>query len=354
MRGDQRVVLITSSGDLRAAVMRLVALAGVSAEVVTASGAARSAWRTAVAVVVGADLAAALAATALPRRANVVVVATCEADSDLWRVAVELGATRLLVLPAEEEALVELLGEATEPVGSPAAVVGVVGGCGGSGASTLAAAVALTGARSGRTLLVDADRLSGGVDVLLGVEHQVGARWPELVRARGRIDAATLAAALVSLESLEVLSWGRGEAAAASADAASAVLDAGVRGFSLIVVDLPRCLDEAAAVFAAAAALVVMVVPARVQAAAAATAVAAEFAGRCDRLELVVRDPGVNGLNSAEVGSALQLATVATLRSEGSVVQAALRGEPPLRRDRGALAECSRSVLGALSVGLAA
>jgi hypothetical protein len=82
--------------------------------------------------------------------------------------------------------------------------------------------------------------------------------------------------------------------------------------------------------------------------------VTAELLRRCDRVELVVRDPGAHGLSAAEVGAALGLSVVATLRSESAVAQAALRGDPPLRRGRGSLVDRARSLVAATAAGLAA
>ncbi|HVU92212.1 MAG TPA: hypothetical protein VHC23_08255 [Jatrophihabitans sp.] len=68
-------------------------------------------------------------------------------------------------------------------------VVGVVGGSGGVGASTFAAVLA---AVAGTSALIDVDVVGGGIDVLLGVELEPGARWSGLHLAGGHLDPAVL------------------------------------------------------------------------------------------------------------------------------------------------------------------
>src|SRR3712207_7123198 len=47
-----------------------------------------------------------------------------------------------------------------------------------------------------RTLLVDADPLGGGLDLVLGWEQVDGLRWPSLAEADGRVDPPALLQAL--------------------------------------------------------------------------------------------------------------------------------------------------------------
>jgi secretion/DNA translocation related CpaE-like protein len=345
MSDARRIVVLTARAELRSAVTRLAALAGAAADVVTGSDEVRAAWRAAPLVIVGSDLAAVAAAAGLPRRDDVVVVTTTEPDAVLWRSTVELGAARLHVLPADEGSLVELMSDAIETTDAAGSTIAVVGGCGGAGASTLATAVAITAARASPTLLIDGDRFGGGLDVLLGAEQRPGTRWPELAGARGRLATTALTDAALQVDGLAVLSWDREGSAEIDAAAAIAVMAAATRGFSWVVVDLPRCPDPASSVLAAAADLVVLVVPATVRATAAAATVAAQVASRCAELRLVVRDPGAGRLAAAEVAGALGFSVVATLQSESAVVSAAQRGEPPLRRSRGSLAQACRALL---------
>lgn len=114
-------------------------------------------------------------------------------DPDVWRRAVEIGAEYVLRLPDSEGWLVDQIANAAEGVGRPALTVGVMGGRGGSGASTLACALAVSAARSGRrTMLIDADPLGGGIDVLLGGERAEGMRWPDFAQSKGRLGAEPL------------------------------------------------------------------------------------------------------------------------------------------------------------------
>ena len=339
---------------MRAGVLRLAALAGAEVDVLSASGGLRAVWRAAHVVVVGADLARAVAAAGLPRRADVVVLSTEEPDAALWRSAVELGAAQVLCLPADDQDLVELISDAAEERTASGTTIAVIGGCGGAGASTLAAALAVTAARAGSTLLVDGDRFGGGLDVLLGAEQQPGARWSDLASTRGRLSAAALTGALVRVDDLAVLSWDRTEAVELGTDAAAAVMDAAIRGFRWVVLDLPRALDAAALVLAGAADFVVIVVPAAVRAVAAAATVAADVLGQCGELRLVVRDARAGQLDAAEVAAALGLPVAASVQSEPAVASAAERGEPPLRRPRGSLHDACRLLLAATITDAAA
>lgn len=111
--------------------------------------------------------------------------------------------------------------------------IGVVGGSGGVGASRLAVALAR---RAGSALLVDADPVSGGIDVLMGLEHVPGARWSDLRLGGGRLDPALLAQRLPRRGGLAVLA---ADVPPPSALAVREVLRAGA-ALGTVVVDLPR------------------------------------------------------------------------------------------------------------------
>jgi secretion/DNA translocation related CpaE-like protein len=341
----RRIVVVTAQATLRAAVVGLATLAGADVEVVTASAGLRAVWRAANLVVVGADFAGVLVAAGISHRRGVVVVTEVAPDEALWRAAVELGAAGLIRLPDEEQRLIELMGAAADDSSVNGMVIAVIGACGGSGASTLAAALAITSARASSTLLVDGDPMGGGIDVLLGAEQRVGARWPEFATTRGRLGSGVLTNAVLQLDGLAVLSWDRDGPRQLETDAAAAVMDAAVRSYSKVVVDLPRSAPAGPVALACGADLVVLVVPATVRATAAAALVAASIVACCRRLQIVVRDPGGGRLTVDEVAEALGLPVAAVMRSESGVETAARRGEPPLRRARGSLAETCQALL---------
>lgn len=349
MPEPRRIVALTARDDLRAEVLRLGALAGAHVEPISASSGVRPVWRSAQVVIVGSDLAGPIAAAGLPRRTDVVVVASDEPAAALWRSVVELGAGQLVVLPDDEQLLVELMSDAVESTTPGGSTIAVIGGCGGAGASTLAAALAVTAGRSGPTVLIDGDCYGGGLDVLLGAEQLPGARWSDLAGTRGRLRATALTETLVHVDGYAVLSWDRAGCIDLSVDAATAVMAAANRAFRFVIVDLPRRLDAAATVLAAAADLVVMIVPATVRGAAAAVAVAAQVLPHCAQLHLVVRDGGMAQLSAAEIADALGVDVAAEIESESAVKVAAERGEPPLRRPRGSLHDACCDLLAASS-----
>lgn len=320
-----RPLLISAQPDLVDEVARLAAAHGREVHVCEDSASARGLWAAAPLVLVGRDQAA--DAVGLPRRRDVIVVSG-EQDDECWRLAVDLGAEHVVVLPDGERWLVDRLADAGEGPPRDGRLVVVLGAGGGSGASTFAATAALAANRSGlRTLLVDADPCAGGVDVLLGIEGEPGARWADLAQSRGRISADVLAAALPTAGGLPVLSWGREGPAGIPADAVAAVLAAGRRGFDLVVVDAarpPAPLTEDALAHASEA---VIVADARVRSIAAGLRLRGLLDGRCPALIAVRSGPR---LDDAIVDL---LPDAVRLPSRGSVASRAERGELPALTD---------------------
>lgn len=329
-----RPLIVTEDADLLDDLLRLCAAAGARPEVHHGVPEGRGRWEAAPLVLVGDDAARRVRGAA--RRRGVVLVGRDQDDSGVWRRAVEIGADHVLMLPDGEQWLVDRIADVAEGVGRPALTVGVIGGRGGAGASTLACALAITSARQGRrTLLVDADPLGGGLDVLLGGEAAEGLRWPAFAGSRGRVGGGALEESLPELHSLRVLSWDRGDAVAIPPQAVRAVLAAGRRRGGAVVVDLPRRIDEGVAEALAQIDLGVLVVPAELRAVAAAARVASAFGMVLRDLRVAVRGPYAPGLDDREVARLLGLPLAGEVPAETDLLDASA---PPGGAARGPLA----------------
>ena len=171
----------------------------------------------------------------------------------------------------------------------PAAlVVGVVGGRGGAGASTLAAAVARHLARRTATVLVDLDRASGGIDVLLGLEAADGVRWPDLADARGDVPGADVLALLPRWGPCAVLSADRERPGAPEPAVVADVLHALTLEIGALVLDLDRAAIVAGESVAAVCDAVLVVAPRDLRAVAGILAMRPRLAAR----PVVARRPG--------------------------------------------------------------
>lgn len=330
--GDGRPLVVTEDEDLLDDLLRLCAAAGTQAEVSHAPG--RQDWAAAPLVLVGDDSAGRLAAAGQARRGGVMLVGRDQDDPGVWERAVAVGAEQVLVLPDAETELVDRIADAAEGAGAQARTVGVVGGRGGAGASTLACALAVTAARAGRrTVLVDADPLGGGLDVLLGGEEAEGLRWPAFASSRGRIAGAALEESLPRLHDLRLLSWDRGGGEAGTVpvapEAMRSVLAAARRRGGAVVVDLPRRVDDPVAEALAQVDVGLLVVPAEVRAVAAAHRVAEGVRMVLGDLRVVVRLPARGGLRAEDVADLLGLPLAGELPVEPGLPQAADSGAPP-------------------------
>ncbi|MFC6018646.1 septum site-determining protein Ssd [Plantactinospora solaniradicis] len=340
---------MTSDNELLDELLRLAAAGGSEVEVAQDPAAARSRWAAAPQVLVGTDQAQACLRSRLPRRPRIVLVGRSGQGDGGWEVAELIGAEHVAVLPAAEPWLVDRFAEGAAGRGmtdGPARIVGVIGGRGGAGASVLAGGLAVTAARSGlRTLLVDADPLGGGLDLVLGWEQLEGLRWPALTEADGRVDAPALVRALPSRGDLVALSWDRGDLLALPAEAMAATMDAGRRGRDVVIVDLPRQLDDAAVIALQAADQAFVLVPAELRATAAAARVAAVAGLHCANLSVIVRGPAPGRLKAREVARALDLPLVGTLRPEPGLCRNLERGEAPAATGRGPLAALCQRII---------
>ncbi|MFP3714611.1 P-loop NTPase [Puerhibacterium sp. TATVAM-FAB25] len=268
-------------------------------------------------------------------------------------------------------------GGAAGALGAPATggrsrVVAVVGACGGAGTSTVAAALAHGLRRAaGRGVLVDLDAPGPGVEVLLGVEGEPGARWPELAAARGEVDGRGLVAALPRWGSVPVLSASRLRPEAPDDDVVLDVCAGLLRAGEHVVLDLPRRWTPAVRALLAGGDDVLLVAPLTMPGAAgavaAATAVAAARGGRGPddgahqaggrgrpadgpggraSARLVCRRSGPGRVDPADLETLVGMPLAAVVPADRRLAAAVERGEgPPVGR---------RTALGRLGDDLAA
>ncbi|MBW8482911.1 septum site-determining protein Ssd [Actinomadura parmotrematis] len=328
-------LIMTSDAGLADDLLRLAAAASTPVELAGGAPEARARWPGPPLVLVGAD--AASSAAVLPPRPGVVLVSR---DPDDHARAARAGAQDLAVLPGHEDWLVERLAAAAEPPAARGPLVCVRGARGGAGASVLATALGLVAARAGlRTLLVDGDAHGGGLDSVLTLEDRPGVRWPDLAARRGRLPASTLREALPALGDLSVLSWRAATPVPVAPEAATAVLDAAVRGYDLTIADLPRHPTDLGLTCLRRADTGYLLVPAEIRA-----VLAAGLMGGTDRLIVVL--PGA--LAPENIARALALPLTAVYERDRRLAAAVDAGEFPRALRRGPLTTLCEHLLSSL------
>ncbi|MET0741261.1 MAG: septum site-determining protein Ssd [Candidatus Nanopelagicales bacterium] len=347
-----RPLVFTADPVLMEEVLRVGASVGVHLEVLEDVVAVRRRWSTAPLVLVGDDAAPGLAASRPAPRDDVVVLTAASDTGLVWELAAGVRADTVICLPGGADVLIERLGRVDEPLGPRARVAGVVGGRGGAGASSLATAIAAVAARRAhRSLLVDADPLGGGLDLVLGCEEQEGLRWPDLAEARGRVSARALTSLVPRAHGVGVLAWGRGQPSSVPSEAVTSVLDAAARGNDLVVVDLPRAGDAAVTAAASAVEVLLLLIPAELRAVAAAGRVHQRYSDLIADVRVVVRGPSPSGLDAEAIANALGLPLAGSMRADKSLAGSLEHGLVPAARHRGPLASLARRIVNALAGG---
>ncbi len=348
--GQTRVVVAIADPELLDQVLSVTAVVGVEPLVLSEPGQLRPHWASASILLLGVDQADRVAAMGLPRRAEVYLLAgekTSATEAQQW--SIRLGAA-VITLPASVAWLSEALADFAGTGRVTGSLVCVVGGSGGVGASTLAAGLAFVAARaSRRTMLIDADSRSGGLDLLLGAERTTGWRWPRLATARGHL--GDLTRQLPTAEGVHLLSMARGESTPGwepQAEQLKSVLLSAMRSHEITIVDLPRALGAAARETLRIAKLAVLLVRDDVRGVAAGREVVRELEVECDRIGLVVRRGRSRLLEADLVATGVGLPLLGSFADDPSLVVAAERGDPPARAARSSLARLSRQLLGDL------
>ena len=320
----------------------------------------RRSWNSAAAAVIDEDGARRCIRSGMPRREGVFVLGPSDPSASRWDAAIEVGAQKLVVVPAQEAELVRYLAEAAE-AGSIASrrgrVIAVAAGRGGGGASVFAAALAQTAAAQsaaaqsavGGALLVDLDPCGGGIDLLLGTETAPGLRWPELADASGRLSWTAVREGLPRYRDVSVLSCTR-TYHEIEAGAAAAIIGAGRRGGATVVCDMPRSLTTVALGALETADLVAIVTSCDVRGAAATSAVAGVIRSVNPNVGLVVRGPAPGGLRAGEVADIAAVPLLAAMRPE-PMLDRQLEQRGMRLAHRSPLATAARKVLGTLNSG---
>lgn len=316
-----RVLLMTAREDLLDFGLEICARSGIEPIVVSDAGAAVGQWRSAEAIVIGADVLPAVVEQQPVRRDGVFVVA---ADEIPWEEAARLGVEDVFDPHGASEIAIERFQACVEGR-DEACVIVVSGATGGAGASTFATALARIGAGRGhRVLLVDADPNGGGLDIVMGAEHERGSRWNDLDVSDESFSGSALRALIPEVDGVALLSWGREVSQRGSIRRLVSVVQAGRRSHDLVVIDLVRGDAEALEALLAVAVLTVMLVPEEIRSLAAARQTIAPLQEHTT--VAVVTWPRNGGTDAQTVESLLGAPVVAHMRREKRLSQLADSG----------------------------
>ncbi|WKD56724.1 hypothetical protein CAPI_00725 [Corynebacterium capitovis DSM 44611] len=235
----------------------------------------------------------------LPPRPGVFLVGADLADVEATA-AIYPHVSGSFVLPAQAGDVLRALSAlaSTRPlVKNRGRTIAVVGAAGGVGTSTFGAALARQAGAAHTPTLIDADRYSGGLDLLLGIEGEIGARWGEIVVGEGAVNRDDVRRALpATKDGIAVLTHARttvNDPYALDGATLERLITA-VGGAGLTVVDAPVDLLPRVDV-------VVVLTPAEVRGAAAAARLVAECAAAGATCAMVVRHRGWSSLSAQEV-----------------------------------------------------
>lgn len=321
-------LVVTRDPSLLDDLARLAAGAGVQLDVRGDPVSALASWSSAPLVVIGDDVASEVAAVAPPHRPGVVLVSHTP-DTEVFRRALDLGASSVVELPAGEGHLAALFADVEEAPGR-GLVLGVVGGAGGAGASTLACALGQVGGRDGPTLVIDTDPVGPGLDRLLGLDETDGVRWDDLAASTGRLGSRSLREAVPRRDGVGVLTWATGAAATPSLSTLRDVLAAGRRGHSVVVLDLARQSGPLSAELMARCDLVLAVTPATVSGVASTLRLVTPLADT-SRLRLATRRGAVS---SSELTAATGVRVAFEVPEQRGLTESIDLGLGPVRHRR--------------------
>ncbi len=347
-------LLITRDELLLDDLLRLAAAAGTTLDVAHDTTSALRAWSSASVVLLGADQAGTLAAEQPPRREQVHVVGHGPAGDGLFRSALATGAADVVELPAADAWVVELLTDAADGT-APTRHHDRRGRRVRRGRGDhvrLRPRAHRRGPRGGRPARprpARPGRRPGGGS-RCRTRPGSGVRWDALVGSHGRLGSRALRAALPERDGLAVLTWPVGPPVVLEPFAVREVLSAAQRGHDLVVVDLPRAVDDVTAEVVSRCDEILVVVEPTVAGVASAGKVAAVLRPLSRRLGLVVRGSGTT-VPSEHVAAVLELPLVAEVPSQRRLAEHVDLGLGPVHSRRSPLARAARTALGTVRAG---
>jgi secretion/DNA translocation related CpaE-like protein len=263
----------------------------------------------------------------------------------VFQVALALGAESVAELPRSEGWLVERLTDVVDSGPARGLTIGVVGGSGGSGATIFACALAQVAARSGPSVVIDADPLGPGADRILGLDLADGVRWDALGHTTGRLSARALRDSLPRRDGVAALSWYPGpQPRRLQPFSAREALSAARRGHDTVVLDLPRASDPLVDEIASRCDQVLVTVVTTVAGVAAAMRLCRRFPDP-GALGLVVRGPAMDDETLARaVGSPV----LQRMGDQRGLAESIDLGLGPVRSRRGPLGRAAVRVLSSL------
>jgi len=340
-----RLVAVGPESEVRQDILRLAATTGVAAQAVEVSGLSEASWTGPSLVVIDAASADEVSAAGLSRRPGVLIVTTSRPDPALWSAAVAIGVEQVLELPAGQAWLIDRFADLASSPDSLGTLLAVIGGHGGAGASTLAAALALSAARSGRQpVLLGADPWDGGIDIALGAEDVPGPRWPDLAGISGRLSTAAILEGLPRAHGVRFVSAARAHASPVPLAALAAVVTAGRRTGGPVVVDLPRGGGESARWLGGVADLALVVCAATVSGALASRSLVADVGWNPAGAGIVVRTGLGRDVDDDALRAAVGLPVILRISEDSQLRRQRQRGEPPGPRSRSRIARSCAAV----------
>lgn len=247
----------------------------------------------------------------------------------------DLDSEGAFLLPAQAADVLKALGRLAAPaLPTGGTVLAVTSSAGGAGASTLACAIARV---AGGSTLIDAQPYSGGIDLLLGIEGEIGARWGEIALGEGAVDPETLRRALPATDDgTAVLTFSRGGVTDSECDP-DRVIDV-VESRGVTVVDCPPW------AIPSGCGHVAVVVPAEVRAAAAAARIVSECDATATPCSLVVRHRTWSGMSAEDVEKVAKADVIAEVPNIRRIVKATETAGLPARLPR-PLLKAAKAVL---------
>lgn len=218
----------------------------------------------------------------------------------------------------------------------------------------MAAAIAMAASAAGCQVgLIDLQAGGPGLDVVLGIEHRHGVRWPDLVALSGAVDGAALRDRLPWCEAVAVLSHARDRQPVPGDRVTAAVVDGLRDAVDLLVLDVPRerVLAGLAEVGVGSSDIAVVVSGSGVVELAALHATAGAVATQVSESFIVLRGQRRAKLVLDDVRAAIDLPVLRLLGEDPAVGRELRRGIPP-GSGGGPIAEAALDVLAVVLPGV--